>query len=145
LKNQIFSVSQERLEHAYQSAVSHLRALGTLQKTVSKYRPKSIYRAVEMYLEALGDSCDLNSAIEELRDYDDIDEWLNAQVPQTTRYSDSAIEDYALEELHEKAQVLGVKILGKGEVAVKRQELEFLKKQASNWKRHQASLNGWPF
>ena len=136
-----------RLPPEYQQIKHHLQSRGTWHKTTVKFNVLEICSAIKGYVAFYGDGGDLESAFEELRDYPSVDSWLEAQGVKSD--SDDALEetarDYALQELQEKASMLGFKLVGRGEVAVKRSTYDYLKRCAHQMERQRKNLNGWPF
>lgn len=136
-----------RLPPEYQKIKSHLQALGTWHKTTAKFNVLQICSAIKGYVAFYGDGGDIESAFEELRDYPSVDSWLEAQGVKAD--SEGAFEetarDYALQELQEKASLLGFKLVSRGQVVVERTTYDYLKRCAQQIEKQRKNLNGWPF
>jgi hypothetical protein len=138
-------VSIDRIEHNFNIVLSHLRQVGTYKQTLAKHNALVIYSCVRRCLEnSESDMLDLAIEFEHLRDYDNIDDFiehLEKQHSVSKTYSDATLEDMALTELKEHAEILNKQIISKHEIAVSRQEYAWLKICERTYKKH---LNGWP-
>ncbi len=133
-----------RLPPEYQKIKQHLQAKGTWHKTTSKFNVFEICTAIKQYSAFYGDSGDLLSAFEELRDHPTVESWLQSQGYREA-YSQDETKGYALQELEEKAEVLGFRLLCKNEVAVNRNTYDYLKRCEHQVVKQRKNLNGWPF
>jgi hypothetical protein len=141
------AVSVDRVEHCYNLVTSHFRAMGTWNKTIVKFPPRAIYAAVKKFLErSPSDALDIAVSFEELRDFETVDgfiEYLEKQYEISKDHSDIAY-DYALEEVTQKVEILGLKLLDKNEVAVNKHEYYYLLRRDSEYKKLKKYANGWP-
>ncbi|MCW4000820.1 MAG: hypothetical protein NWE93_11325 [Candidatus Bathyarchaeota archaeon] len=137
-----------RLPPEYTQVKEHLSKLGTWHKTTSRFNVFQICDAIHQYTAAYGDGGDLYSALEELRDYPSVKDWMQAQ-GQRSGYTydydavEATIKDSALQTLEKDAEYLGIKLLRRNQVAITRAELEYFKhceRQLKNYIRH---CNGW--
>lgn len=139
------NASIDHTEHCYNIVISHLRRNKTLTKTYAKFPPRAIYAAVKRFLaQSISEPLDIAVTFETLRDFEtvaDFLESLQAEHTITKGYTDESLADYALEELTEKAEILGKQIAGKNEVIVSRAEYTWLKLCERYYKKH---LNNWP-
>jgi hypothetical protein len=113
-KNTIVNgVSVDRVEHSFNIVLSHLRQVGTYKQTLIKHNVLVIYSCVRRCLEnSESDMLDLAVEFEHLRDYDNIDDFiehLEKQHAVSKTYSDATLQDMALTELKEHADILGKK------------------------------------
>lgn len=142
------NASIDNTEHCYNIVISHLRRNNTLTKTYAKFPPRAIYAAVKRFLEqSLTEPLDIAVTFESLRDFDTVADFLESLETEPTinkTYSDAFLEDYALEELTEKAEILGKQISGKNEVIVSRAEYYWLKNCERQIKKMQRKSEGWP-
>ena len=151
----INGVSVDRVEHNFNIVLSHLRQVGTYKQTLAKHNVLVIYRCVRRCLEnSESDMLDLAIEFEHLRDYDNIDDFiehLEKQHSVSKTYSDAALQDLALTELKEHADILGKKIvnkhaamLGENEVAVHEIDYYYLKRRDAQLKKLEVKADGWP-
>jgi hypothetical protein len=145
-KNTIVNgVSVDRVEHSFNIVLSHLRQVGTYKQTLAKHNALVIYACVRRCLEnSESDMLDLAVEFEHFREYDNIDdfiEYLEKQHSVSKTYSDATLQDLALTELQEHAEILNKQIISKHEIAVSRQEYAWLKLCERTYKKH---LNNWP-
>ncbi len=132
-----------RLPPEYQKIKQHLQSRGTWHKTTTKFNVFEICSAIKQYNLFYGDTGDLLSAFEELRDYPNVESWLESQSIREG-YSPTEIKDDTLQTLELQAKSLGFKLLARGEVAVNRKEYDYLKQCERQIKKHRRSLDGWP-
>ena len=148
-------LSIDRIEHNFNIVMSHLRQTGTYKQTLTKHNALCIYAAVKRCLEnSVADSLDIAVLFEELRDYDNIDDFMKHLEEQhfvSKTYRDDVIEDMALTELEEHASVLGKKIVSKhavmleeNEVAIPEIDYFFLKRRDAQLKKLEVASGGWP-
>jgi len=148
-------VSIDRIEHNFNIVLSHLRQVGTYKQTLAKHNVLCIYRCVRRCLEnSESDMLDLAVEFEHLRDYDNIDDFIEHleklhSVSKT--YSDAALQDILLTDLQEHADTLGKKIvnkhaamLGENEVAVHEIDYYYLKRRDAQLKKLERLASGWP-
>lgn len=131
-KNAIVNgVSVDRVEHCYNVVCSHLRKVGSYKQTNRKFPPRALYAAVKQVLEhSPSEPLDIAVDFEGLRDYSTIQAFLESLAEQhtiTKGYTDESLADYALEELTEKAEILGKQIADKNEVVLSQNEYAWLK------------------
>lgn len=142
------TASVDRVEHCYNIVISHLRRNNTLTKTYAKFPPRAIYAAVKRFLaQSKYEPLDIAVTFETLRDFEtvaDFLESLQAEHTITKDYTDESLEDYCLEELTEKAEILGKQIANKNEVIVSRAEYYWLKNCECQIKKMQRKSEGWP-
>lgn len=115
--------SVDRVEHYLNSVINHLTARGTLKPTLTKFRYLGLKTAVRRLLDSgFSDAVDFQTCFESLRDFDDIQSWLDSllleledRIPQ--RYSMEDLKDGKLAEIKEDAKRLGMVVLDKKELA----------------------------
>ena len=132
-----------RLPPEYQKIKQHLQSRGTWHKTTVKFNVFEICSAIKQYNQFYGDTGDLLSAFEELRDYPNVESWLESQSIREG-YSPTEIKEDTLKTFELQAKSLGFKLLAKGEVAVNRKEYDYLKHCEQQIQKHRRSLDGWP-
>lgn len=123
-----------RLPPEYQQIKRHLQSSGTWHKTTIKFNVFEICSAINQYIKFYGDTGDLRSAIEELRDYPSVASWLEAQSVKEG-YIPEENSQTATDELKKRAKMLGFKLLSRTEVAVNRNEYVFLKGLETSFKK----------
>jgi hypothetical protein len=142
------TTSIDHIEHSYNIVTSHLRRNNTLTKTYAKFPPRAIYAAVKRFLEqSPSEPLDIAVTFETLRDFEtvaDFLESLEAEHTITKGYTNESLEEYALKELTEKAQILGKQIVNKNEVILSQNEYSWLKLCERNWKKINRKADGWP-
>ena len=141
------SASVDRVEHCYNIVSSHLRKVGTYNKTIKKFPPRAIYAAVKHYLErSPSEPLDIAVEFEQLRDFSTVDEFLESLQEQHTLAKDIDKQGYfyALDEVEEKAAILGLKLLEKNEVAVNKNEYYFLLRCQKQFESLKRDSQGWP-
>ena len=116
-------VSGDRVEHYLNSVINHLSARGTLKPTLAKFRYLGLKAAVQCLLKSgFSDAMDYQTCFESLRDFDDIQSWLDSlQMELEGRnphhYSTDELKECKLAEVTEDAKRLGMVILDKKEYA----------------------------
>lgn len=151
----INGVSVDRVEHNFNIVLSHLRQVGTYKQTLAKHNVLVIYRCVRRCLEnSESDMLDLAVEFEHLREYDNIDDFIEHLEKQhlvSKTYSDAALQDILLTDLKEHAESLGKKIvnkhaamLGENEVAVHEIDYYYLKRRDAQLKKLEVAAGGWP-
>ena len=140
------AVSIDRIEHCYNVVCSHLRRVGSYHQTIRKFPPRAIYAAVKRVLEnSPSEPLDIAVEFETLRDYSTVDAFIDSLVAAhmiTKTRTDETLKDYALDELIEKAQIIGKQIANKNEVILSQNEYHWLKKCEYNWLKQKRQLNG---
>lgn len=121
-KNTIVNgVSVDRVEHYLDSVINHLTARGTLKPTLAKFRYLGLKTAVRRLLNSgFSDAVDFQTCFETLRDFDDIQDWLDSiqlelEGKSTEGYSIEDLKEGKLIEIKEDAQRLGHVVLSKKE------------------------------
>jgi hypothetical protein len=148
-------VSIDRIEHSFNIVLSHLRQVGAYKQTLAKHNVLVIYRCVRRCLEnSESDMLDLAVEFEHLREYDNIDDFiehLEKMHSVSKTYSNATLEDMALTELKEHADILGKKIvnkhaamLGENEVAIPEIDYYYFKRRDAQLKKLERSASGWP-
>jgi hypothetical protein len=115
------AVSVDRVEHYLDSVINHLTARGTLKPTLAKFRYLGLKTAVRRLLNSgFSDAVDFQTCFETLRDFDDIQSWLESlqleyegRIPRG--YSIEELKEGKLAEVKEDAKRLGMVILDKKE------------------------------
>ena len=140
-------VSVDKVEHNFNVVMSHLRQVGMYRQTLAKHNALVIYRCVRRCLEnSPSDALDLAVEFEQLREFDNIGDFLEhleRQHAVSKTYSEALLEDLALEDLKEKASILGLKILEKNEVAVGKNEYYYLKRLEQQMKKLKQNSKKW--
>lgn len=139
-------LSVDRIEHNFNLILSHLRKVGSYEQTLKKHNPLVIYACVRRCLEN-SDMLDLAVLFEHLREYDNIDdfiEYLEKQHSVSKTYRDATLEDMALTELQEHAEILNKQIISKHEIAVSSHEYYYLKRCESELRKLRRLSSGWP-
>ncbi len=141
-------VSIDRVEHSFNTVLSHLRQVGTYKQTLAKHNVLVIYSCVRRCLEhSASDALDLAIEFEHFREYDNTDDFiehLEKQHAVSKTYCDAALEDMALTELKEHAEILNKQIISKHEIAVSRHEYYYLKRCESELQKLKHKNDGWP-
>ena len=115
------TASVDRVEHYLDSVINHLTARGTLKPTLAKFRYLGLKTAVRRLLNSgFSDAVDFQTCFETLRDFDDIQSWLESlQLEVEGRiqrgYSIEELKEGKLAEVKEDANRLGMVILDKKE------------------------------
>ena len=136
------TASVDRVEHYLDSVINHLTARGTLKPTLTKFRYLGLKTAVRRLLNSgFSDAVDFQTCFETLRDFDDIQSWLESlqleyegRIPRG--YSIEELKEGKLAEVKEDANRLGMVILDKKEHArlLENERKYFsLVKNASGW------------
>jgi hypothetical protein len=115
--------SVDRVEHYLDSVINHLTARGTLKPTLTKFRYLGLKTAVRRLLNSgFSDAVDFQTCFETLRDFDDIQSWLDSlqlevegRIPRG--YSIEELKEGKLAEVKEDAKRLGMVVLDKKEHA----------------------------
>lgn len=103
--------------------ISHLTETGTLKPTLAKFRYLGLKAAVaRFFASGFSDTVDYQTCFESLREFDDIQSWLDSiqlelEGRVSRNYSLEELEEASLESLKDDAKRLGVIVLGKNEYA----------------------------
>ncbi len=151
----INGVSVDRVEHNFNLVLSHLRQVGTYERTLKKHNVLVIYQLVRRCLEnSESDKLDLAVEFEHLHDFDNTDDfidYLEKQHSISKTYRDAVLKDMALTELEEHADILNKKIvnkhavvLGENEVAIPEIDYYYFKRRDAQLKKLEVAACGWP-